>query len=242
MLPRNAGFPWRISGLLDQVLVPIHRAGWPFVAAFFAVSIILGFLWQPLFWLGLLATAWCIFFFRDPPRVVPVRPGLLVSPADGRIQWVGPAKPPPELGLGDAPLTRISIFLNIFDVHINRVPIDGTVAALHYHAGKFLNAALDKASEENERQAARIETADGRAIGLVQIAGLVARRIVCELEVGQPVRAGERFGLIRFGSRTDVFLPLGVAPLVAVGQRAIGGETVLADLVSGEPQRRAEVR
>lgn len=228
--------------MLDQVLVPIHRAGWPFVAAFFAAAVILGFLWEPLFWLGLVATAWCVFFFRNPPRVTPVRPGLVVAPADGRIQWVAPAPPPAELGLGDEPRMRISIFLNIFDVHINRIPADGTVAALHYRPGKFLNASLDKASEENERQTARIETPDGRAVGLVQIAGLVARRIVCELEVGQPVRAGEYFGLVRFGSRTDVFLPPGVAPLVAVGQRAIGGETVLADLVSHEPQRQAEVR
>ncbi|MGF1609775.1 MAG: phosphatidylserine decarboxylase [Kiloniellales bacterium] len=212
------------------------------MAAFFAASVILGFLWQPLFWLGLVATAWCLFFFRNPPRVTPVRPGLLVAPADGRIQWVGPATPPPELGLGEEPLMRISIFLNIFDVHINRIPVDGMVAALHYRPGKFLNASLDKASEENERQSARIESTDGRAIGLVQIAGLVAQRIICELEVGQPVRAGEYFGLIRFGSRTDIFLPPGVAPLVAVGQRAVGGETVLADLASGETQRQGEVR
>ena len=223
--------------MLDQVLVPIHRAGWPFVGAFFVAAVVLGFLW-----LGLLATAWCVYFFRDPPRVTPLRRGLLVAPADGRVQWVGQAKPPPELGLGEAPLTRISIFLNVFDVHINRIPVDGRVTALHYHHGKFLNASLDKASEENERQSVRIETADGVTVGVVQIAGLVARRILCELEEGQTVRAGERFGLIRFGSRTDLFLPDGVAPLVAVGQRSIGGETVLADLSSDEPERVGEVR
>ena len=228
--------------MLDQVLVPIHRAGWPFVAAFFAAAVVLGFLWEPLFWLGLIATAWCVYFFRDPTRMTPVRPGLVVSPADGRVQWVGAAKPPPDLQLGEAPLMRISIFLNVFDVHINRIPADGTVAALHYHAGKFLNASLDKASEENERQSVKIELSDGRSLGVVQIAGLVARRILCDLEAGQAVRAGERFGLIRFGSRTDLYLPEGVAPLVAVGQRAVGGETVLADLVSGEPQRAGEVR
>ncbi len=224
------------------MLVPIHRAGWPFIAAIFVAAIVLGFLWKPLFWIGLVGTAWCVYFFRDPPRMTPVRTGLVLAPADGRVQWVGPAKPPAEMGLGEEPLTRISIFLNVFDVHINRVPIDGTVSRLEYHAGKFLNAALDKASEDNERQAAVIELADGRRLGVAQIAGLVARRIVCELQVGQAVRAGDRFGLIRFGSRTDLFLPEGVAPLVAVGQRAVGGETVLADLESKEPQRQAEER
>ncbi len=224
------------------MLVPLHRAGWPFVAAFFVATVILGFLWAPLFWLGLIATAWCAYFFRDPPRMVPVRDGLVLAPADGRVTWVGPAKPPAEMELGDAPLTRISIFLNVFDVHINRIPISGTVSRLEYHPGKFLNAALDKASEDNERQSVVIDMMDGRRMGVVQIAGLVARRIVCDLQDGQAVRAGERFGLIRFGSRTDLFLPDGVAPLVAVGQRAVGGETVLADLESKEPQRAVEER
>lgn len=224
------------------MLVPIHRAGWPFIAIFVVVSFVLGVFWEPLLWIGLVASAWCVYFFRDPPRMTPVRPGLVVSPADGRVQWVGPAKPPAELGLGEAPVMRISIFLNVFDVHINRAPVDGRVTTLAYHPGKFLNAALDKASEDNERQSALIETADGRKLGVVQIAGLVARRIVCTLREGQTLRAGERFGLIRFGSRTDLFLPDGVAPLVAVGQRAVGGETVLADLESGEAERVAEER
>ena len=224
------------------MLVPLHRAGWPFVAAFFVATVILGFLWAPLFWLGLVATAWCCYFFRDPPRMVPVRDGLVLAPADGRVQWVGPAKPPAEMDLGEEPLTRISIFLDVFDVHINRIPISGTVSRLEYHPGKFLNAALDKASEDNERQSVVIDMMDGRRMGVVQIAGLVARRIVCDLQDGQAVRAGERFGLIRFGSRTDLFLPDGVAPLVAVGQRAVGGETVLADLESKEPQRAVEER
>ncbi len=224
------------------MLVPIHRAGWPFVAIFLVVSLALGYAAEPLFWLGLVATAWCVYFFRDPPRHTPQRAGLVVAPADGRVQWVGPATPPAELGLGDGQLTRISIFLNIFDVHINRIPVDGTVTKLEYHPGKFLNAALDKASEDNERQSALIETADGQRLGVVQIAGLVARRIVCDLKDGQEVRAGERFGLIRFGSRTDLFLPDGVAPLVAVGQRAVGGETVFADLTSSEGPREARER
>ncbi len=228
--------------MLKSVLVPIHRAGWPFVGGFFALAVILSVVWEPLFWLGLLATAWCIYFFRDPPRVTPTRAGLVVSPADGRVQMITKATAPSELDLGEAPLTRISIFLNIFDVHINRVPVDGTVTALHYHSGAFLNAALDKASEENERQSIALETPDGARLAVVQIAGLVARRIVCDLREGQQLRAGERFGLIRFGSRVDVFLPDGVAPLVAVGQRAVGGETVLADLTSDEAQRLGEER
>ena len=225
-----------------QVLVPIHRAGWPFIAVFFAVAVALGFLWQPLFWVGLMASAWCVYFFRDPPRMTPIRPGLVVAPADGRIQWVGPAKPPPELGFGSEPQMRISIFLNVFDVHINRIPAAGRVIRLEYKPGKFLNASLDKASDDNERQTAVIELADGGKLGVIQIAGLVARRIVCDLKPEQAVRTGERYGLIRFGSRTDLFLPDGAAPLVTVGQRAVGGETVLADLESDEAQRRAEER
>ena len=228
--------------MLEQVLVPINRAAWPFVAAFFAVSVILGFLWAPLFWLGLLATAWCIYFFRDPPRTVPTRDGLVISPADGRVQFVGTAAAPAELGLTSDRATRVSVFLNVFDVHVNRIPIGGRVESVNYRPGKFLNAALDKASEDNERTAVRIETGDGKSFGLVQIAGLVARRIVCDLEPGQSVRSGERFGLIRFGSRVDVYLPEGVTPLVVVGQRAVAGETVIADLQSDEAQRRGEVR
>ena len=228
--------------MLDQVLVPIHRAGWPFIGIFFAGSVALGFLSPPLFWAGLIVTLWCVYFFRDPQRVTPVRAGLVVSPADGRIQSVGAAVPPPEMNLGEAPLTRISIFLNVFDVHVNRIPLDGRVADLHYRPGTFVNASLDKASVDNERQSVSLETADGRRLGVVQIAGLVARRIVCGLQEGQSVRAGERFGLIRFGSRTDVYLPDGVGPLVAVGQRAVGGETVLADLYASETARSGEYR
>ena len=227
--------------MLEQVLVPINRAGWPFVAGFFAISIILGFLWVPLFWLGLVATAWCVYFFRDPPRVAPTREGLVISPADGRVQYIGAAAPPAELGLSSERATRVSVFLNVFDVHVNRIPIAGRVAAVSYRPGKFFNAALDKASEDNERSAVRIETQEGKSFGLVQIAGLVARRIICDLEPGQSVRAGERFGLIRFGSRVDIYLPDGVSPLVVVGQRAVAGETVIADLQADEPQRRGEV-
>jgi phosphatidylserine decarboxylase len=230
------------SSALDTVLVPIHRAGWPFIGAIVAAAILLGFLWAPLSWIGLAAAAWCTYFFRDPPRVTPLGESLVVSPADGRVQMIAEAVPPEELELGQAALPRISVFLNIFDVHINRIPVDGRVVAQAYRPGTFVNAALDKASQDNERHAVCLETTAGQRLGLVQIAGLVARRIVCDLEDGQTVRAGARYGLIRFGSRVDVYLPAGVAPLVVVGQRAIGGETVLADLASQAPQRAGEVR
>lgn len=227
---------------LDTVLVPINRAGWPFIAIFAVVTAVLAFVAEPLGWIGAIATAWCAYFFRDPDRVVPARDGLLVAPADGTVQMIVPAVPPRELGMGDEPRVRVSIFLNVFDVHINRTPAAGTVETVAYHPGKFLNAALDKASEENERAAVRMRLDDGRDVAFVQIAGLVARRIICRLENGQRVAAGERYGLIRFGSRTDLFLPPGVQPQVIVGQKTIGGETVIADLTSTEPPRRGEVR
>ena len=228
--------------MLKNVFIPIHRAGWPFIGAAVAGAVLLSFLWAPLFWIGLLVAAFCTFFFRDPERVVPMRSGLLVSPADGLVSAVEPAVPPPELGMGDSLRPRISVFLSVFDVHINRVPADGTISALAYRKGTFVNASLDKASEQNERQSVRMTTSDGRDIAFVQIAGLIARRIICDLVQGQSVRAGERFGLIRFGSRTDVYLPEDVAPLVAPGQRMIGGETVIADLASKEETRGGEVR
>lgn len=228
--------------MLKDFLVPINRAGWPFIGIAAGLTVLFLIFVPPLAWLGALATAFCIFFFRDPERIVPVRPGLVVSPADGLVSAVERAVPPADLGMGTQSLTRISVFLSVFDVHINRVPADGKIAALAYHKGKFLNAANDKASEENERQSVRLTLDDGRDIAFVQIAGLIARRIVCDLQVGQSVRAGERFGLIRFGSRTDVYLPEGVAALVAPGQRMIGGETVIADLQSSESLRPGEAR
>ncbi len=226
--------------LLKPILVPINRDGWRFVAAFAAAAAVLAFVWQPLGWIGALLTAWCIYFFRDPPRVTPTRPGLVVSPADGIVQMIQPAVPPADLGMGPQPLARISVFMNVFDVHVNRSPAAGTVADLAYRPGKFFNASLDKASEFNERQAIRLRLEDGRDLAVVQIAGLVARRIRCDLRPGQAVRAGERFGLIRFGSRLDIYLPEGVSPLVAIGQTAIAGETVIADLASLEMPRQGE--
>lgn len=222
---------------IKSICVPVHPAGWPFIAAFAVVSLLLGLVAAPLGWLGLIATAWCVYFFRDPHRVTPIREGLIVSPGDGVVQKIVKCVPPAELDLGVAERTRISIFLNVFNVHVNRIPIEGSVSKLHYHAGAFFNAALDKASEENERQLVKITTPDGLTLGVVQIAGLVARRIICTLKQGQSVKTGERFGLIRFGSRVDVYLPTEASPLVIEGQVAIGGETVLADLKSNEAER-----
>ena len=226
------------AGTLGSVLPPIHRAGWPFIAGFLLVSLLLGWLWGPLFWLGLLATAWCTYFFRDPVRVTPDDPALVVSPADGLVVATAARVPPPELELGAEPLPCIGIFMNVFDVHVNRTPAPGTVVRRAYHPGKFLNASFDKASDENERQSFKIRTASGSEIGLVQVAGLVARRIVPFVAEGAGVTAGQRVGLIRFGSRCDVYLPQGVEPLVLVGQRTLAGETVLADLFGNQPRRQ----
>jgi len=208
---------------------PIHPQGYPFVGGFALASLILFFLWTPLGWIGTLATAWCAYFFRDPVRVTPLREGLVVAPADGRVSRVVNAVPPKELGLSDRPLPRISIFMSVFDCHVNRTPVSGRIERMVYRAGKFISADLDKASEDNERNAFIITTARAR-IGVVQIAGLVARRIVPFVQEGQAVAAGDRIGMIRFGSRVDVYLPEGGRALVAEGQSAIAGETVLADL------------
>ena len=191
---------------------------------------------------GGILTAWCAYFFRDPVRHTPIREGLVISPADGIVQMISKAVPPSEVEMDIEALTRISIFMNVFDVHVNRSPVDGQISGLGYRPGAFLNASLDKASEENERQVVKITMADGMEIVLVQIAGLVARRILCWVEREQPIRVGERFGMIRFGSRVDVYLPEGVSPLVVVGQKAVAGETVLADMTSDEAQRKGNAR
>lgn len=228
--------------MTETVLVPIHRAGWPFIAAFAVGSVALMLIAPWLGWLGLGLTAWCVYFFRDPPRVVPTRPGLVVSPADGRVCAIGPAPWPRELGGAGETRTRVSVFLSVFDVHVNRAPITGTIDKMVYVPGTFVNAALDKASEDNERCALALTSAEGHEIGCVQIAGLIARRIVTWVRAGEGIAVGQRFGLIRFGSRVDVYLPLGAQPLVIVGQRSVGGETVLADLTASEPARQGERR
>jgi phosphatidylserine decarboxylase len=214
---------------LKSVLVPINREGYKFIAIFAIVTLILFAIWVPLGWIGVILTLWCAYFFRDPERLVPQGEGLVIAPADGVVQLVGPAVPPAELGMGSDPRPRICIFMNVFNVHVNRNPVSGRVVALAYRPGKFVNAALDKASTDNERQSIRLRTDDGKEFAVVQIAGLVARRILCELTEGQGVRSGDRFGLIRFGSRVDVYLEPGMIPLVAPGQTTIAGETVLAD-------------
>ena len=221
-------------------LAPIHPQGFPFIGGFALASLILFLVWTPLGWIGTLATAWCAYFFRDPIRVTPLREGLVVSPADGRVSRVVNAVPPPELGLSERPLPRISIFMSVFDCHVNRSPMSGRIERMVYRAGKFINADLDKASEDNERNALVIATARVR-IGVVQIAGLVARRIVPFVQEGQTVAAGDRIGMIRFGSRLDVYLPEGTRALVAEGQTAIAGETVLADLAATDAGRSYRV-
>jgi len=221
--------------LKSTIIKPLHREGPKFVAIFAAVTLVLFLLWEPLGVLGLGATIWCYYFFRDPPRMVPQGEGLIVTPADGEVSLIEPAVPPAELGLGPDPRMRVSVFMSVFDCHVNRAPVAGEVTHVAYHEGRFLSAELDKASDENERNGITIAMANGESLGVVQIAGLVARRILCEVSQGAILERGERFGLIRFGSRLDVYLPDGTAPRVAVGQTCISGETVLAVLGDAAP-------
>lgn len=225
-----------------KTLAPLHPEGARFVAIAVIATAILFWIWAPLGWIGVVLTLFVAYFFRNPDRVSPIREGLVLSPGDGLVESIGPAVPPSELGMGETALTRISIFLSVLDVHVNRVPADGRVLKAVYRPGKFFNAALDKASEDNERMSVRLGLDGGKEIAFVQIAGLIARRIVCDLKDGQLVQAGERFGLIRFGSRLDVYLPEGVNAMVALGQRAIGGETILADVNSRAAAQEGEVR
>ncbi|TPQ27467.1 phosphatidylserine decarboxylase family protein [Bradyrhizobium guangdongense] len=225
--------------ILDSIqrqIPPIHKEGYPFIGIFAAASIFLMWLWSPLGWIGTIITVWCALFFRDPARTTPIRDGLVISPADGRVSMITMALPPAELGLGDKPLPRVSVFMSVFNCHVNRSPVAGRVDRIAYRPGLFINAELDKASEDNERNSLVISTNVGR-IGVVQIAGLVAKRIVCFVKEGQSLGAGERFGLIRFGSRLDVYLPIGSRALVSEGQTAIAGETVLADLATDDLAR-----
>lgn len=227
-----------IVNSIQAALVPIHREGYRFIAIFAGVALVLFWLGLGILgWLGVILTLWCAYFFRDPERVTPLRDGLVISPADGRVSSIEEVMPPPELDLPRQPATRISVFMNVFDVHVNRSPMDGLIRRIAYVPGAFVNAELDKASEDNERQAVTLEIAGGKLIGVVQIAGLIARRIVKFVNEGERLQAGQRFGLIRFGSRVDVYLPPGVKSLACAGQRAVAGETVLADLASAEGER-----
>ena len=216
-----------------RTLVPIHKEGYRFIAIFFVVSVLLGLLWTPLFWIGMVLTAWCAYFFRDPERYTPLDDDLVISPADGRVSMVQMVVPPVELNLGSQPMLRISVFMNVFNCHVNRAPMRGRITGIAYREGSFLNAELDKASAENERNGLVIDTVHGE-IGVVQIAGLVARRILCWAQPAQALDAGERFGLIRFGSRLDVYLPEGARPRVTLGQTMIAGETVIAEFGSAK--------
>jgi phosphatidylserine decarboxylase len=217
-------------------LAPIHPQGYPFVAGFAVATLILWWLAAPLGWLGLIAAVWCAYFFRDPARVTPLGPDLVIAPADGVVSFAGYAGPPPELGLGVGPVQRVSIFMSVLDCHVNRAPIDGRVERVVYHPGLFLNADLDKASEDNERNSIVIAAPSGR-LGVVQIAGLVARRIVCFTREGARVNAGERIGLIRFGSRVDVYLPAGAQVVVGLESRVVAGETVIAQVSAAAAPR-----
>lgn len=225
----------------DTFLKPMHPEGRNFVGIFAVVTLGLFLVWSPLGWLGVGLTVWCYYFFRDPVRATPTRDGLIVSPADGIVSLIEKAVPPAELGMPDMALTRVSVFMSVFNCHVNRAPIKGRILAIAYRPGKFFNASLDKASADNERNSLCIEIDDRRQLAVVQIAGLVARRIVCFSGEGDTLLTGERFGLIRFGSRLDVYLPDGVEPLVSLGQTMIAGETVLADLAGMEPRREARL-
>lgn len=220
-----------------ESLAPIHPEGYVFLAAFIVATLILGWVWSPLGWIGALATLWCAYFFRDPTRVTPQRGDLVVSPADGRVCLMGPAVPPPDLGLGSEPVPRVCIFMSVFDCHVNRAPVEGRVTKISYQPGIFLNADLDKASEDNERNGLVIETASG-VFGVVQIAGLIARRIVCFTHEGAHLSAGDRFGLIRFGSRVDVYMPKDARIVVGMDSRCVAGETVIAVTGGAEPARQ----
>ena len=216
--------------MLSTFVKPMHPEGRKFVAIFVAITLVLFLLWDPLGWIGVGLTVWVYYFFRDPERVVSNEDGIMVSPADGIVSLLEPAVPPSELGLGSEPMTRVSVFMSVFNCHVNRIPAAGRITTVAYHHGKFLNASLDKASEQNERNGITVELSDGRQYGVVQIAGLVARRIMCWSEVGSDMQRGERFGLIRFGSRLDIYLPSSTEPTVQIGQTMIAGETIIARL------------
>ena len=222
--------------------INVRPEGHLFIVIFVVVAIVFFTVAQWLGFIGIILVGWCVYFFRDPDRVTPIEDGLIISPADGVIQMVGDAAPPPELDMGGAPMRRVSIFMNVFDCHVNRIPINGEIIKNSYRPGKFLNASLDKASEDNERRSLVIRTEKGVKVVFVQIAGLVARRIVCWVDEGQSLRAGERYGMIRFGSRIDVYLPKGTRLTAIPGQRAVAGETPIAQLDNSEEDQQGEWR
>lgn len=234
---QNGHITWK-----DYLLPPLHPEGPAFVGIFAVATFILWLIWEPFGPVGLGLTVWCFYFFRDPDRVTPAREGLVISTADGVVQAISECDGPPELDLKGTTFTRVSVFMSVFDCHVNRMPIAGKIDKEVYVPGLFLNATLDKASEDNERQCLLVSADTGKQFAVVQIAGLVARRIRCDVQAEQHLETGERIGMIRFGSRVDVYLPKGVNPLVAIGQKMVAGETVLADTKSREAARDGEVR
>lgn len=222
----------------EEVLVPIHPAGWPFIALFAVISLAVTYLWEPFLPIGVALTLWCVYFFRNPPRIVPQSEGWIVAPADGRVLSIDEAEPEPEMGLKEGKWRRVAIFMNVFDVHVNRAPIAGQITHKHYAPGKFVNASLDKASTDNERLALTVD-AEGPVktqIAFVQIAGLVARRILCHSQIGDKLSVGQIYGLIRFGSRVDIWMPAETNVLVLPGQKCVAGETVIADLANRQQE------
>ena len=218
-----------LKSVKEELLVPIHPAGWPFIFLFWLITMVVGYFWNPFFLPGSFLSLWCIYFFRNPKRTTPVAANFVISPADGRVLSNGVVDVPDDLPLPDGEWRRISIFMNVFDVHVNRSPMQGKVTYKNYVPGSFLNASMDKASSDNERLILGMETENGKNIAFVQIAGLVARRIICDVDIGSHLRAGEVFGLIRFGSRVDIYFPSEVSVMVLKGQKMIAGETIIGD-------------
>lgn len=234
-----------IDSIKTSVITPIHPAGIPFIAIFFVFTIIIGWLWSPLFFVGLVLTVWCVYFFRNPERFTPVLSGanknnLIISPADGKVIEVSKVTPDEELGLPDGNWTRVCVFMNVFDVHVNRSPMSGQITYKNYIPGAFFNASMDKASSDNERLILGMDTENGKKIAFVQIAGLVARRIICDVDIGSHLKSGDIFGIIRFGSRVDIYFPSEASTKVLVGQKMIAGETIIADFTkSSKPVKRS---
>jgi phosphatidylserine decarboxylase len=233
-----------IDSIKTSVITPIHPAGIPFIAIFLVFTIIIGWLWSPLFFVGLVLTVWCVYFFRNPERFTPLLSGanknnLIISPADGKVIEVSKITPDEELGLPDGNWTRVCVFMNVFDVHVNRSPMSGQITYKNYIPGAFFNASMDKASSDNERLILGMDTENGKKIAFVQIAGLVARRIICDVDIGSHLKSGDIFGIIRFGSRVDIYFPSEASIKVLVGQKMIAGETIIADFTkSSKPVTR----
>ena len=235
-----------IDSIKTSMLVPIHSAGIPFIAIFAILTVIMGWFWSPLYFFGLVLTFWCIYFFRNPVRVTPLLSGtnknnLIISPADGRVIEISKITPDEEIGLPLGNWTRVCVFMNVFDVHVNRSPMLGKIFYKNYIPGSFFNASLDKASSENERLILGMETENGKKIAFVQIAGLVARRIICDVGIGSSLKAGEVFGLIRFGSRVDIYFPSDVSVMVLKGQKMIAGETIIGDFTKSSKSVREDL-